>query len=66
MTEQPRRKKVPFSSEDFNKMMDDVLSMPDIGAMPAVNANPDIQRLVEAGKRYQAEVSQKREQGVPQ
>ena len=59
MTEQPRRKKVPFSSEDFNKMMDDVLSMPDIGAMPAVNANPDIQRLVEAGKRYQAELSKK-------
>ena len=62
MTEQqPRRKKVPFSSEDFDKMIDDVLNMPDTGAMPTLNANPDIQRLVEAGKRYQAEVSQKRE-----
>ena len=64
MTEQqPRRRRVPFSSEDFNKMLDEVL-VPEL--TPPVNANPDIQRLVEAGKRYQAEVSQKRGQGEPQ
>ena len=65
MTEQPRRKKVPFSSEDFDKMIDDVLNMPDTSAMPTVNANPDIQRLVEAGKRYQAELAGQ-QKGVPQ
>ena len=38
----------------------------DEAGSPPANTNPDIQRLVEAGRRYQSEVSQKRGQGEPQ
>jgi len=44
MTEQPRRKKVPFSSEDFNKMLDEGIAGDNVGILLRGIKKEDIER----------------------